>query len=180
MANTCITTLYIKGEDVLIDDMFSSLDALAGVNSNYIESKILFDYMGTPDDEIDDYRSAIVYYDNKERFIDIESAWSEPKSLIREISRFFGVEFAMYVEEPGAGYYVTNDDTFEHRGRFIMSINCEEEYYRDEKEIVEIINNCIDEDNLDLEKISSVSEVINNEKFREKDIIVNEYDITKI
>lgn len=180
MANTCITTLYLKGEEALIESLYDSLDALAGCHSNYIDSKELFDYIGTPDNEIDDYRSAVVYYERKERFVDIESAWSEPKFLIKEIIRFFGVEVAMYAEEPGADYYVTNDDSFEHRGRYIMSINCEEEYYRNEEEVVKIINDYIDEDNLDLDKITSVSEVINNNKFREKDIIVNEYAIAKI
>lgn len=173
MANICTTTLHISGEEENVSKLFKLLKDIDVNESMYIQSNDLFDCMGTPENQIDDYRSSVFYYSEEGLIIDIESAWSEPTSLINQLSEKFDVIIKWYAEEPGSCYYITNDGDFEY-GKYILIACGEEEIFHKEKDLVESINNYIDDNYPELEHVKSLEDAQKKE-YKDNEICAYEY-----
>ena len=176
MANTCSTTIYISGNEGNIDKLFSFLEDLDVNNTKYVSSKDIFDFMETPENEIDDYRSAVVFFDRKDKAIDMDSAWSEPRVLINKMAEHFGVDMTWYAEEPGCGYYVTNDYDFSIRSKYIASLAGDEVLCNNEKEVIDAINKHLDENYKDVPKINTLED-LKKEDYYDLEINHFKYDL---
>lgn len=159
MANICSTTIYVSGDEENIDKLFSFLEDLDVNNTKYVSSKDIFDFMETPENEIDDYRSAVVFFDREDKAIDMDSAWSEPRVLINKMAEHFGVEMTWYAEEPGCGYYVTNDHDFSIRSEYMAVLAGDEVFCNNENEVIDAINKYLDENYKDVPKINTLEDL---------------------
>lgn len=176
MANTCSTTIYVDGDDDNIKKLFSFLSELDVNDTKYVPSKDIFDFMETPENEIDDYRSAVVFFDEEDKAIDMDSAWSEPRVLINKMAEHFGVEMTWYAEEPGCGYYITNDHDFRYRSEYMAVLAGDEVFCNDENEVIDAINKYLDENYKNVPKINTLED-LKKEDYYDLEINHFKYDL---
>lgn len=116
MANVCSdTVVFFPKEDTAGDAMLRLKEALLSCYPDMVHSTdtrivLLLEHLDIPTEGIY-LRGDIVYMDIEDTYIslDLETAWNPLSDAYREIAGYYGLDFVLRAEEPGACIFINTD-----------------------------------------------------------------------
>lgn len=153
MPNWCFSSYVVTGDEKEVRDLYEKMKSLEDRKESLVENGFGKSWLGNlvtllggdwkkiycrgewSDLDKDDDDGAL-------RF-DTDTAWSEPDEVVAFLKKHYpSLRFYFVAEEPGMGYYVTNDAEGEHfPGRYYFSeADDAEPYYYAEDELDEFLH----------------------------------------